>query len=202
MAEKETDMNLDALVSKLQTEGVDKANAKGTEIVDKATKDAEAILKQAREEAESLRAKARSDAEKYRQNAVSAIELAGRDMVLSLKSKVRELFDNAFRTRIATELEDEELLKHLIATLINTWTRDNAAEIQVDEKKRAQLLQIIQVAVKEEFRDAVELKTNKNITKGFRLFLKDEEVNYDFSEETILEALKANINPGIADLLK
>ena len=202
MAEKETDMNLDALVSKLQAEGVDKANAKGTAIVDKATKEADAILKQAREEAESLLAKARSDAELYQRNAVSAIELAGRDMVLSLKSRVKELFDNAFLTRIAAELDDEQLLKKLIGTLVNTWTRDKALEIQVGEKKREQLLRAIQAAVKEEFRDAVELKTNVNVTRGFRLFLKEDEVNYDFSEETILEALRANINPGIADLLK
>jgi V/A-type H+/Na+-transporting ATPase subunit E len=202
MAEKERDMNLDALVSKLQTEGVDRAKARGAEIVQQATEDAEAILTQARDEAKSLLDKARSEAEQYQQNAVSAIELAGRDMVLSLKARVKELFDRAFLTRIGAELEDEQLLKDLISTLVNTWTKEKTVEIQVGEKKTEQLQRIIQAAVKEEFREAVELRTNKNVTQGFRLFLKDDEVNYDFSDETIGEALKANLNPGIAELMK
>ncbi len=202
MAEQERDMNLDALVSKLQTEGVDKANAKGAAIVDKATKDAEAILAQAREEADALMAKARSEAEQYQRNAVSAIELAGRDMVLSLKARVKELFDSALRTSIAAELDDEGLLRDLIATLINSWTRERTVEIQLNEKRMLQLLKIVQSAVKEEFRGGVELKTNRSITRGFRLFLKEDEVNYDFSDETILEALRSSLNPGIAKLVK
>ena len=201
MTEEKKDMNLEALVSKLQTEGVDKANAEGAEIKKKAEAKAEDIVKKAEEEAAKLREKAQVDADLYQKNAVSSIELAGRDLLLALKGQIKELFDNAFKSEIAVEIDKESLLQDAISTLVNKWTKGKGIEVQINDKKTDLLLKIIQTSVKKEFQESVELKNNKNITSGFRIFMKDDEVNYDFSEETIIEGLKVNLNPKIAKLL-
>ncbi len=194
-------MNLDALVSKLQTEGVDKANAERSEIIKKAESQSDGIIKNAKEEAAKLKEKAQSDADQYQKNAVSSIELAGRDLILALKTQIKDLFNNAFKSEIEVEINKESLLQDVISALVNEWTQGKAIEIQINESKKDQLLKIIQTSVKKEFQEGVELKNSKNITNGFRIFIKDDVVNYDFTEETILEALKVNLNPEIVKLL-
>ena len=131
MSEEKKDWNLEALVSKLQTEGVDKANAKGEEIIAKAEADAQKIRDKAKADAKKMIKKAKKDAEKYHQNAVSSIELAGRDQILALQSKVKDLFDNAFKQEIAAKMDDT-LLLGLIVKLVDNWAKGQGVEVELN----------------------------------------------------------------------
>lgn len=201
MTEDKKDMNLEALVSKLQTEGVDKANAKAEEIIAKAEADAEKILEKAKATGEKEREKASKDADKFKQNAISSIEIAARDQILALQTKIKELFDRAFKQEIAGEIDDS-LLTKLIVKLVDEWSAGKEVKIELSKEDTGNLLKQVQAAVKNNFKDTVEIKHNRNISSGFRISLKGSEVNYDFTPETIAEALKVHLNPRLAELVK
>ena len=201
MAEDKKDMNLEALVSKLQTEGVDKANAEAEVILKKAEEKAELIRENARKEAEKTLEKAKTDAEKFQQNAVSSVELAGRDLLLSLKEKIKDLFDHAFKTEIAAQMDDT-LLAGLIASVVDNWAKGQTVDIQVNSEDVDKLLKQVQAAVNSSFKDSIEIKQNRNITNGFRISLTENGVNYDFTDATVAEALKVHLNPKLAELIK
>lgn len=201
MSEDKREMNLEALVSKLQKEGVDKANAEGNEIIKRAEEKAKSIREKAEKDADTMLAKARSEAEQFQKNAVSSVELAGRDLILSLKEKVKELFDNAFKTEIAGAMDDA-LLVSLITKLVDQWAKGDAAKVELNRDDTDKLLKQVQAAVNSSFKDGIEIKQNRNIKNGFRISKKDNEVNYDFTNETIAEALKVHLNPKLAELIK
>lgn len=201
MSKEKKDMNLEALVSKLQTEGVDKANAKAEEIIAKAEEDAAKIRDKADADGKKTVNKAKKEAKKYQQNAVSSIELAGRDLILALQTKIKELFDSAFKQEIAATMDDT-LLLGLIVKLVDNWAKGQGVEVQVNTDDADKLLKQVQAVVKSSFKDTVEIKQNRNIHSGFRISLRDSEVNYDFTDETIAEALKVHLNPKLAELIK
>lgn len=201
MSDEKVDMNLDALVSKLQTEGVDRAKAEGDAILEKAKDEAAAIKSKAEAAAEDMLRNAETEAEQFRKNAVASIELAGRDMIISLQQQIRELFDRSLKSQIGNALESDDLLKEMISTLVNEWIKDKKVELHANEKQREQLLKIVEGSVQDELAKGLEIKSNNNMSRGFRIFMKDDEVNYDFTEETVTEALKANLNPSTSKLL-
>ena len=54
----------------------------------------------------------------------------------------------------------------------------------------------------ENLRAGVELKSDSNLAGGFRVAMVDENVEHDFSDEAIADALGQLVRPVLADILK
>jgi vacuolar-type H+-ATPase subunit E/Vma4 len=48
----------------------------------------------------------------------------------------------------------------------------------------------------------VELKVNNRIARGFRIGMKDRDVYYDLTDESIVEQMKEFLNPALGKLLE
>jgi V/A-type H+/Na+-transporting ATPase subunit E len=57
-------------------------------------------------------------------------------------------------------------------------------------------------ALSSSIKNTVEVKLDKKITHGFRIGKKGENLFYDFTDESVLEALKVFLNPKLAEILK
>ena len=92
-------------------------------------------------------------------------------------------------------------LKELIVKIVNTWAKDSKAEIVINEKDKDQLEKVLFSGVKDELKNSISIRVTSDISNGFRVGLKDEEVYYDFSDESIAEVLKSLINPKLKEIL-
>ena len=191
---------LEHLIEKIKSDGIEEAKRSAAEIIDTAKKEADGIIKKAKADAEEIVANAGKEADKLKTNAESALKQASRDTVLVTKEKLLKLFDTAFKKELGGAMSPE-FVKDLILKIIESWGKDKNMEVLVSDKDLNQIKKLVFSKGRKELQETVTIKVDKGISKGFRVGLKDNDVYYDFTDESIAEFLGEFLNPGIREIL-
>jgi len=196
------DIKLESLIEKIKKDGVEQAQRTSQEITEKANQDAAAIIDKAKGEAQRLLDEGKKNVAKLRSNAEKSIQQAARDLTLTLKEQLISLFDRLLKRKISQELSPD-FLKELIVKIVDKWSSEKkeVMQILVSEKDKKKLEELLFQEFKEEAKNKIDIKISKTIQKGFRIGIKGENVYYDFTDESILEALKEFLSPSLASIL-
>lgn len=194
------EVKLENLIEKLKSEGVEGAQKESNEIIEKAKSEADSIIAKAKKDAEEIVAKAETKAQQFQQNSELAIKQAARDGELFFKGKINDLFDKVFKREAKTALTPD-LMKEMILKIVDGWTSDENVELVASEEDVAKLQDVLFTGLKEDLKDGVLIKGGGDIRGGFKIGLKDENVYYDFSDESIAEVLKSFLNPRLNEIL-
>lgn len=194
-------VKLDSLIEKIKADGVDAANKKAEEIIASAKKEADDIIKKAREKADQYQKNAETESKAYQKNAEVAINQAARDTVLVLKEKITAILEQALLTDIDKTM-DKDFLKELIVKVAEVWAKDGDVQVLVNGVDVESLTAQLKSALSSSIKNTVEVKLDKKISHGFRIGKKGENLFYDFTDESVLEALRVFLNPKLAEILK
>jgi V/A-type H+/Na+-transporting ATPase subunit E len=194
-------VKLDSLIEKIKADGVDAANKQAEEIITSAKKEADDIIKKAREKADQYQKNAETESKAYQKNAEVAINQAARDTVLVLKEKITVILEQALLTDVDKTM-DKDFLKELIIKVAEVWAKDGDVQVLVNGVDVDDLTAELKSALSSSIKNTVEVKLDKKITHGFRIGKKGENLFYDFTDESVLEALKVFLNPKLAEILK
>ena len=195
------DAKLDTLIEKLKIEGVEAARQQSDDIIDKAKKEAEQIIKKAKTDADSLVKQAETKALEFKRNSDAAIQQASRDMVLVLEEKIINLFNKTLKAKVENSLSDE-LLKSLICKIAEQIKPEGIVGIQINDSEKSDLMKVLQSGLKDTLKNEFEIKVSNRINKGFRIGIKDEDVYFDFTDESITSSLLEFLNPTLQKLVK
>ena len=133
---------LENLIEKLKSEGVQAAQQQSDQIINDAKKEAQGIIDNAKKEAEMITQDAGKKAEKFKIGADAAVRQASRDMILVIKEKITGLFDRILKTKVEQTLSPD-FIKMLILKLSENMQQGNAIEIiagKADEVKSQEFL--------------------------------------------------------------
>ncbi|RKY52657.1 MAG: hypothetical protein DRP93_07780 [Candidatus Neomarinimicrobiota bacterium] len=194
-------VKLDSLIEKIKADGVDAAEKKAEEIIVAANKNADEIIKKAKDKATQYQKNAEAEASLYRKNAEIAIQQAARDTVLVLKEKIALILEQALLRDIDKTL-DKNFLKELIVKVADVWAKDGDIEILVNGVDIEELMAELKSALGNNVKSTVNVKLDRKISNGFRIGKKGDNLFYDFTDESILEALRIFLNPKLAEILK
>jgi V/A-type H+-transporting ATPase subunit E len=194
------EMKLEKLIEKIKSEGVAAAEKEGKEILKKAHQEADAFLEETRGQAEKIINAAETEANKLRANAESALHQAERDSVLLVKTQLIQLFNRVLKQEIARNL-DPELLQEIISKMLLHWQKEHKVEFMLNEKDAEQLKRLVLNKTKENLKEGIQFKVDKGISKGFRIRLEDQDLYYDFTDESIAEFLEEFLNPALRSML-
>lgn len=194
-------VKLDSLIEKIKADGVDAANKQAEEILALAKKDADDIVKKAKAKADTYQKNAEVEAKAYQKNAEVAINQAARDTLLVLKEKVTVVLEQALLSEIDNTL-DQEFLKELIVKVAEVWAKDGDVEVLANGVDVNALTAQVKKALSKNVENTIDIKLDKKISHGFRIGKKGENLFYDFSDESLLEALRVFLNPKLAEILK
>lgn len=194
-------VKLDSLIEKIKADGVDAAKKQAEEIITAANKGADEIMKKAKDKAAQYEKNAKSEAKSYQKNAEIAIQQAARDTVLVLKEKITAILEQALLTDIDKTM-DKDFLKELIVKVAGVWAKDGDVEVLVNGVDVNALMAELKSALGNSVKSTVEVKLDKKISNGFRIGKKGDNLFYDFTDESILEALRIFLNPKLAEILK
>lgn len=195
------DAKLDALIDKIKKDGIAKAKQTGDEIITAAQAQAKKIIEEAKKEAVDILNKAEKDASRFENNAKVNIEQAARDLKLSLRQKLIEVFDSLLKEHISSELASD-FLKNFIIKVASSWpSKESGLEIIIPAKDKESLQKMLQDDFKKSAHKTIELKVSADIANGFRIGVKGQDLYYDFSDESLTEALRVFANPALKNLL-
>ena len=194
-------VKLDSLIEKIKADGVDAAKKQAEEIIAATNKNADEIIKKAKDKAAQYEKNAESEAKSYQKNAEIAIQQAARDTVLVLKEKITAILEQALLMDIDKTM-DKDFLKDLIVKVGGVWAKDGDIEILVNGVDVDKLMAELKSALGNSVKSTIEVKLDRKISKGFRIGKKGDNLFYDFTDESILEALRVFLNPKLAEILK
>lgn len=194
------DVKLDDLINQIKSEGVEEAQKEADKIVEDARKKADSIVNEAEEKAEKIKKDAEKQAEKIQSNGESALKQAQRDTILTTKEKLTEMFDNVFKGLVNEKMKTDVVAK-LIQKVIEQLGEGKEYEFDVSDKEIEKLRKAVFAKSKSKLKDTVTITPNKNVSAGFKIGLKGEDIFYDLTDEGISEFLMTFLNPSIKEIL-
>jgi V/A-type H+-transporting ATPase subunit E len=196
------EMDLNNIIEKIKQEGVDEAEKKAADIVKEAENKAQNVLQDAGKQKESILKKAEQDAQRLKDNGEEAVKQASRDVLLSLRERIVELFDKIIKKEIAGQLSGD-VIKDMVVKLADKFERGEQPDIEIllSDKEKKDLEKEIFSALGKEVKKGLTIKTSSSIEHGFRIGEKDKHSYYDFTDEAIAEAFMTHLNPKIVEIL-
>jgi len=196
--------NLNDLIQKIKSEGIDEAERKSEEIIKDARLAASEILNKARQDAASITAEAEERIRKREDSSKIALEQAARDVTLSIRTSLTEIFNSLIKKEYHNVLSGKTL-ETVLFKLIEGWQKnemgDTDIELLLSESDRNALFEGFLSKLKEKIKSGIELKIHPDIEGGFRIGMKDNHVYYDFTDEGIADVLAEYLNPRFYDFI-
>lgn len=195
---------LQALLDKINEEGLKKADAQREEIVAAAKEEAARIIAAAKTESEQMIEKARQEADMLRAKGEQSLQQAARDVLLSLREQLQERMQTVARAAIREGLEPAQLttiLKTVIESFLEGRDGEGNAVIHLNPDQEKQVRDILEKQLAADLMARVEIAPVRTVSGGFRLQMKGEDVFYDFSDEALAEALTEFVNPRLAEII-
>ncbi len=187
--------NLDALLNKIRSEGVDAAQAEAAAIVAQAKAEAEKVLAHAKAEAEQVVAQANVEAARMAQGAEATVRQAARDVLLKLEQDVAALLERTLGGVVDETLTAGPLVERLAAEAVEAYLNGGTVEV-VAAPKLAEALKAKLAKV-----GTATVVTDAQMGTGFTVRLAGGRVEHDFTGDSITAALAALLRPQLAELL-
>ncbi len=203
-SEENSKTNLNDLIQKIQSEGIGEAERKSEEIIKDARRAASEILKKAGLDAAAITKEAEENIRKKESISKMALEQAARDIILSIRTSLAEIFNSLIKKEYQNVLSGKTL-ETVLVKIIEGWQKnemgDTGIELLLSEPDRDNLFEGFLSKLKEEIKSGIELKVHPDIEGGFRIGMKDSHVYYDFTDEAIADVLAEYLNPRFYDFI-
>ncbi|MEO1002540.1 MAG: hypothetical protein AAFX65_05440 [Cyanobacteria bacterium J06638_7] len=211
---------VDDLIARLRDQGVEAGRSQAGEIVSEAQAEARQTLDQARQEAERIVAEARREAGNLEQSGREALQLALRDSVLAMKTRLMERFRGDVRQLLGEEQKKQEILERMIIEVVGRVRpeADRADQIEVllpekavglaelsqkpEELATGELTQFVRLVSAGMLREGVSLGVDRDHASGLRLRLVDRDVVLDLSDGAVAEVILEHLQPRFRALLE
>lgn len=213
---------IEALISRLREEGVTAGKQEAEKKLHAAELQAKKVLENARNEARQILEQAQSEADKLRNNVEQDLKIAMRDTVLGLKVKLNDAISESLRKLISAELASHNFLQQLILEIAARARSEAmlAREQQIDillpretvgleqlrehplELEEGSLSHFILKVAEEVLQQGVSFGESDRVKNGIHIYLKDQQMIIDLSDERIAEILLDHLQPRFRAMLE
>lgn len=217
-----TASGVEALLERLEMEGVRAGEQKAARLVADAEARARAIREAAEEEARATIEAARIEAANLARGGEEALRVAMRDAVLDLKQQLASQFKGEVSRLVTQHMRDEEVLRRLIlavagrAAEATEVAKAGAVEILLpadviglddlrrdpSELRDGALGRFVLGAMGELLRQGVTFGRSADATSGIEVRLIDREVVLDLSDKAVADVILAHLQPRFRALLE
>lgn len=196
--------DLQQLLNRIKSEGVEKARGEADAIIAKAREEAASIVSEAEEKAKSLRADAERDAESFRKRSEESIGQTLRDKKIQLAGDLQSMVENLLRAEVRKALSDKATVADLVAKAVAAYATAGEREMQVElgaasAGLAAQLLEKLRGSAAGK---GVDVADGKAFPNGFRIRMAGGRVEQCFDEDSIVDAMARSLRPQLAEILR
>ncbi|MDX2469336.1 MAG: hypothetical protein QNL04_02035 [SAR324 cluster bacterium] len=191
---------LDDLLKRLQTEGVDKAKTEADKILKSAQLQAEAIVQDAEKKAKELQAQVQLKLNNKQDSDQKRLRLAARDLTLKLTEDLKSKFTKFLEKNCYQSL-DLELLKSAIKEIAASIHGDEKIELHLSKADRQKLTGELLGSFAQEIKQKIILKEKEGLSSGFEMSIEGEARYFDFTPERIALEIIDLLGRELSDLL-
>ncbi|OGX30423.1 MAG: hypothetical protein A2705_00200 [Omnitrophica WOR_2 bacterium RIFCSPHIGHO2_01_FULL_52_10] len=193
------------LIDKIKTEGLQAADQKAREIEERAKRNAQGILNEANKRAQDLLLEAEEEIQKKQEASRTALRQASRDTLLSLKKEIQKFLQRIVVAQVADALTPQKLadiIAQVTNKAIDGGSADAGIEVMLDPKDLKELRDGSLAKLQKQLKHPVHFRASEDIGKGFTISFDNGKSSFDFSEAALAEYLSVYLNEELAALLK
>jgi len=195
------DVQLQEIIDRIHEDGVKSAEERAGRILADAEKNAADRIAKAKKEADALISAAKIEADRAKASGEAALAQAGRDLILSVKNQVTELFQSLIAQE-AGEVLTPDRMGTIIAQLVEKWADQGEVEVLVSEQNIKALETSLSAKLAAKLKSGAVIRPARTIAGGFRIGTGDGSVHYDFTDESVAEILSQFLNPKLAKIMQ
>ncbi len=184
-----TDKSLDQLIASIKTEAIEQAEKESAIIMEQAKARAQEILTTAEAQKNSLLTDAEKEALAIIEDGKSTLKIAARDLSISVRNELLELFRNTFETKVR-ESFSSDLISSVITRVIENVGSE--VELRLPDKFMKDLTEHIHQHVAAD--SSISIIQDNGLLDGLSIAKKDQGWSYDISPEQVIEALLPQLN--------
>lgn len=196
---------LQALFDRIDQDALKKADEQCAQRLAAAQKDAAKIIADARAQAAAIVAAAKSDAATMQQKSEEALRQSARELFLELRAELQKRISSAVTSLLRGQSLAPEALSGIIAQICSGYLAKQGETTDIALLVPAEQLTALESAVKaqlaEELKARVSFAPSKAFAAGFQLSFRGDAVLYDFSDESLAEAIAAHVSPALGALI-
>jgi V/A-type H+-transporting ATPase subunit E len=211
---------VEELIDRLRDEGVKEGRSEAKRIVADAEARARWLVQQAQDEADNLIDKARTESQALKNSADDAMQVAARDMLLSLRERLTHRFAGEVRRLVSDELGDRDFLRQLILEIAGKQREvladGEAVEVllprralEVDELRKesgelqgGELTELVLGITDAMLRDGVTIRVSDEDIEGISARLVDDEIQVEVTADAVASLLLEHLQPRFRALLE
>lgn len=195
---------LQGLIDRIQQEGVAKAQAEAESLVAQAEERAAQIVKAAEEQAAAKLQAAKEGAEQFTERSRKTLEQAARNLLILIGQGVENILGEIAGKEVDAALNVtvvEKMLLKLLDSFATHETDGKQIDLLLSPEDHAELSKFFAERYREKMVEGVELRTDSDVVKGFKVSLVDDQVYHDFTAPAIAEALMNLLRPDLAEIV-
>jgi len=196
---------LQQLLDRIRTEGVEKAQVEAKAIIEKARAEADALVAKAKDDAAALRQAAERDAAAFARRAEESVRQAARDVRIQVEQDLVKTLESLLRREVGRAASGEQALHQWISDAVAATLKGGAREVEVVLGGRAaeQVAGLVaRLQADAATAEGVKVTPSPAFPDGFVLRLEGGRVEQSFSAEAITAALARLLRPQLVKLLQ
>jgi vacuolar-type H+-ATPase subunit E/Vma4 len=196
--------DLQALIDHLQHDAVEEGQRRARALVERAEERAATLIREAEVEAARFVAQAERDAAVFTERSTVALEQAGRDLLIAVRSAIDALVSGLLRDELTTVLRPE-LLAEMLVRMADAYAahggRERRTAVLLNEDDLDALVGLAARRYRERLGGGIELRLDPEASHGFRVAIVDEHVVHDLTVDAIAAELQGYLRPKLAELM-
>ncbi|MCD0460229.1 hypothetical protein [Roseiconus lacunae] len=199
------------LIERIRDEGVQAAQSEADHLLSDAKRQAAKIIADAKAEAEVIQAKARDEIDAHRTATLDALQLAARDTVLDLKSRVISRFEEFVQRLVVSATRDEQLVRNIVLVLAgraaDEFIQDKDIRVRIskallgDDTLKEEGRQAILALSSDMLREGIELVPDHEVDGGARVQLVEDRLEVDLSDRAVARLIAQRMLPRFRSIL-
>ncbi len=192
------------LIDKIKTEGVQAAEKKAEEIENKAQATAQKVIADAQVQAKHILADAQVQDQKTKKSTEMALKQSARDMLLALRKEIEGVLRKVIAKEIKTSLSSEQLagiLTEVIKKTVKDNASDNAIEVALNAFDLDHMKKGFMAKLQKEIKQPLTFRSSDGITSGFTISFDEGKSCFDFSDISLAAYLSSYLNEQVSALL-
>lgn len=197
------ELQVQELLERIKSEGVEEARAEAGRIVAAAEEKAKAIAAAAEKKNGEAEAAAERRIAAAEQASRLALVQASRDTILALRASVQAFMDGVLRAA-GSEVLDAKFIASILPDVLKAMMKETSGDLQVllPPSTLAALDSALANRLASELGRGVQFKPFDGVDAGFRVAVEGSAVHYDFSAESVAAILASRVNARLAECVR
>ena len=199
------DEELQSLLTRIRSEGVEQADAQAAEIISAAQAKARVIVSSAEGQAAEIIAAAERDSVAFTGRSAKTLDQLARDFLIGVQNSLEALFAASVEGAVGEALTPETMAQMMIKLAEAYGTsglRESRIELLVSPEDQEEFIRLVLGSYREQLRGGVEIRPAGSIHKGFRVAFPEDKLYHDFTQEAISASLSQLLKPPLREIVQ